>query len=218
MTSRRSATRLQRPIPAPADGFAKQGERKRYEPGPEFLNPGMARSVPPLRTTARPFLERLFERLDETVHLATLVGTEIHHLDGIEATSHPLRFGLRTGVRLPAHTTSAGKAMLAELPRDEVNARYGVALSGARGGKLDIDLEKIHKELEKTCLQKIGMNFEESETGVAAFAVSLGVINGERAAFSIAMPLARYTEGDADRFTAHLLATAQEAREALGDA
>ncbi|MFD4976189.1 IclR family transcriptional regulator C-terminal domain-containing protein [Streptomyces sp. NPDC058424] len=151
------------------------------------------------------------------MHLATLVGTEIHHLDGIEATTHALRFGLRTGVRLSAHTTSAGKAMLAELPCDEVNARYGVALSGARGPELDIDLEKIHKGIEQTRLQRIGVNFEESEAGVAAFAVSLGVINGERAAFSIAMPFARYAQGDVDRFAAHLLAVAQETREALGD-
>ncbi|MGW1090183.1 IclR family transcriptional regulator [Streptomyces sp. NPDC002596] len=199
-----------------ADGFAKQGERKRYEPGPEFLQPGMARPMPPLRTKVRPFLERLFECVDETVHLATLIGTEIHHVDGIEATSHALRFGLRTGVRLPAHATSAGKAMLAELPRDEVDARYGVALSGARRREPDIDLDKIHKELEKTCLQRIGVNFEESEAGVAAFAVSLGVINGERAAFSIAMPFARYAQGDVDRFATHLLAAAQQTREALG--
>ncbi|WP_327249260.1 IclR family transcriptional regulator [Streptomyces sp. NBC_01320] len=201
-----------------ADGFAQQGERKRYEPGPEFLRPGMVRPVPPLKTAVRPFLERLFENVHETVHLATLVGTEIHHVDGIEATSRALRFGLRTGVRLPAHTTSAGKATLAELPRDEVNARYGVALSGVRGREPDIDLDKIHKDLEQTRLQRIGVNFEESEAGVAAFAVSLGVINGERAAFSIAMPFARYAQGDVDRFAAHLLAAAQETREALGDA
>jgi IclR family acetate operon transcriptional repressor len=198
-----------------ADGFARQGARKRYEPGPAFLQPGMARPAPPLRTRVRPYLERLFERVGETVHLATLVGTEIHHLDGIEATSHPLRFSLRTGVKLPAHVTSAGKAMLAELPRDEVDARYGVALSGARGRELDIDLGRIHQELDKTRRQNIGVNFEESEVGVAAFAVSLGVINGERAAFSIAMPFARYAQEDIDRFTAHLLTTARETRRAL---
>lgn len=198
------------------DGFAKQGARKRYEPGPALLRPGMAMTVPPLRTRVRPYLERLFERVGETVHLATLVGTEIHHLDGIEATFHPLRFGLRTGVRLPAHLTSAGKAMLAELPEEDVNARYQVALSGVRGRELKVDLQELHAELDKTRRQKIGANFEESETGVAAFAVSLGVIDGERAGLSIAMPVARYSRGDATKFATHLLATAEEARGALG--
>ena len=199
-----------------ADGFAKQGQRRRYEPGPELLRPGMNGTVPPLRTRARPYLERLFERVGETVHLATLVGTEIHHLDGIEATSHPLRFGLRTGVRLPAHVTSAGKAMLADLPRDEVNARYQIALSGARGRELTVDLDRLHAELDRTRRNRIGTNFEESETGVAAFAVSLGTINGERAAFSIAMPVARYSRGGAEKFAGHLVITAEETRAALG--
>lgn len=197
------------------DGFATQGARKRYEPGPALLRPGMAVTVPPLRARLRPYLERLFERVGETVHLATLVGTEIHHLDGIEATAHALRFGLRTGVTLPAHTTSAGKAMLAGLPDAEVDARYHVALSGPRGREMRIELEQLHAQLDRTRRQKIGANFEESEAGVAAFAVSLGVIDGERAAFSIAMPFARYSRGDAARFGGHLLTTAQEVREAL---
>ena len=59
------------------------------------------------------------------------------------------------------------------------------------------------------------MNFEESETGVAAFAVSLGLLDGERAALSIAMPYARYSRADATQFAAHLLTTAPEARSAL---
>ena len=197
------------------DGFARQGERKRYEPGPAFLRPSRAHISPPLRDRLRPYLERLFERVGETVHLATLIGTEIHHLDGVEATFHPLRFGLRTGVRLPAHLTSAGKAMLADLPRDEVDARYQVALSGVRGRDLQVDLERLHAELEKTRRNRIGTNFEESETGVAAFAVSLGVIDGERAAFSIAMPHARYSQDEGRKYAAHLVTTAEEVREAL---
>jgi DNA-binding IclR family transcriptional regulator len=197
------------------DGFARQGERKRYEPGPAFLRPSRARISPPLRERVRPYLERLFERVGETVHLATLVGTEIHHLDGIEATFHPLRFGLRTGVRLPAHLTSAGKAMLADLSRDDVDARYQVALSGIRGRDLQVDLPRLHADLEKTRRNRVGMNFEESETGVAAFAASLGMIDGERAALSIAMPYARYSRAEATKFAAHLLTTAQETRAAL---
>ncbi|MFE7705955.1 IclR family transcriptional regulator [Streptomyces sp. NPDC057486] len=185
------------------DGFAQQGERKRYEPGPEFLRPGMVRAVPPLRAKARHVLERLFQRVGETVHLAILVGTEIHHVDGIEATNRHLRVGLRTGVRLPAHLTSAGKAMLAELPREEVEARYHVALLGDHGRQFNLD--QLHAELERTRQNRIGMNFEESESGVAAFGASLGEIDGERAAFSIALPTSRCSDDDIPEFAEHLL-------------
>ncbi len=192
------------------DGFARQGEQKRYSPGPEFLRPGMMQPVPPLRLRARPYLERLFERVGETVHLATLVGTEIHHLDGIEATTHALRFGLRTGVTLPAHVTSAGKAMLADLAPDEVNARYKVAPAGAGRRDRKVDMARIHADLEKTRRSGVGANYEESEDGVAALAVSLGVIDGEHAAFSIALPIARFSRDDAKRLADCLLQTAKE--------
>ncbi|MBT2514676.1 IclR family transcriptional regulator [Arthrobacter sp. ISL-30] len=192
------------------DGFARQGVQKRYSPGPEFLRPGMMQPVPPLRLRARPYLERLFERVGETVHLATLVGTEIHHLDGIEATTQPLRFGLRTGVTLPAHVTSAGKAMLADLTPEEVEARYKIAAVGPGRGNAKVDLARIQRELEKTRRLGVGTNYEESEDGVAALAVSLGVIDGEHAAFSIALPSARFTREDAKRLASSLVQTAKE--------
>ncbi|UVJ41372.1 IclR family transcriptional regulator [Arthrobacter sp. CJ23] len=195
------------------DGFARQGNQKRYSPGPEFLRPGMMQPIPPLRLRVRPYLERLSERVGETVHLATLVGTEIHHLDGIEATTHALRFGLRTGVVLPAHVTSAGKAMLADLTPQEVDARYKIASAGSGRRDMKIDPARIHADLEKTRRAGVGANYEESEGGVAALAVSLGVIDGEHAALSVALPIARFTREDARRLASCLVQTAKEFKE-----
>ncbi len=58
--------------------------------------------------------------------------------------------------------------------------------------------------------QGIGVNFEESEDGVAAMAVSLGLVDGQHAALSIAMPIARFARQDAKRLSAQLLETAAE--------
>jgi DNA-binding IclR family transcriptional regulator len=192
------------------DGFAEQGELRRYRPGPELLRPGAMVSLPSLRVRARPYLESLFERVGETVHLATLVGTTIHHHDGIEAATHPLRFGLRVGVVLPAHVTSAGKAMLADLTPAELAARYRTAPPAVGAAAAALDLDKLQRDLAETRRTGVGMNFQESEDGVAAIAVSLGVIDGEHAAFSIAMPIARFGSGDAGRLSDHLLRTAAE--------
>lgn len=198
-----------------SDGFAEQGEQRRYRPGPELLRAGAMVSVPSLRVRARPYLERLFERVGETVHLATLVGATIHHHDGIEAATHALRFGLRVGVVLPAHVTSAGKAMLADLSPEEVESRYRSVPSVAGGPATEVDFEKLHRDLAEARRRGVGMNFEESEDGVAALAVSLGVIDGEHAAFSIAMPIARFGSGDAERLAGHLLRTAAEFKEGI---
>lgn len=175
------------------DSFAVQGGDKRYRVGPALQHPGLIAPIPKLTATLRPAMEALFERTGETVHIATLVGTRINHLAGIEATQHVLRFGLRVGVWLPAHITSGGKALLADLTDDEVEARYRLALTGPRGSKLDVDIESLCEQLADVRDSRVAWNFEESEPGVAALSISVGEIGGQRAALSIAAPIARYT-------------------------
>jgi IclR family acetate operon transcriptional repressor len=193
-----------------SDGFSRQIAQRRYAPGPEFLRAAAEEAPPSLHVRVRPYLERLYARVQETVHLATLIGTDVHHLDGIEATRHALRFGLRTGIVLPAHVTSAGKAMLAELPREDIESRYLLAEDSDNPGSAGVDFPKLFRDMEQSRRQGIGMNFDESEVGVAAMAVSLGVIDGEHAAFSVAMPIARFASGDAKRLAGHLIQTAAE--------
>lgn len=189
-------------------GFAQQNTLRQYEPGLAFLRPGIAHQMS-LRVQARPYLEDLFSRVHETVHLVTLVGVEIHHLDGIEATM-PLRYEVRTGDRMPAHLTSSGKAMYATLPWEEVRARYEleqhVNAENVRRPKphADVDLDKLEKEIAEVRRSGFGMNLEESGDGVIGIGISLGSIDGAIAAFSLTMPASRYTEEIGSLFRNHL--------------
>ena len=76
-----------------------------------------------VRTRARPLLVELVEQFNETVHLMTLEGTQVRYVDAVEG-SRALRVAPRTGSLLPAHCTSGGKALLAELPDDRIPAMY----------------------------------------------------------------------------------------------
>ena len=178
---------------------------KRYYVGPTLQHAHGAFPQPTLVMMLRPYLERLFERTDETVHIATLAGTQIQHLDGIEATAHSLRFGLRVGVWLPAHRTSAGKALLAELPDEEIDARYKMALASPRGRHIDVDLTSLHEQIADVRDTRIGWNFEESEPGIAAMAIATGALNGQHAAISISMPIARFTREKGEEWSAELI-------------
>lgn len=177
-----------------AQGCVVRADNKRYSVGPALLVLRSGGPQPSLVARLRPSLEQLFDRTDETVHLATLAGTQIQHLDGIEATRHSLRFGLRVGVWLPAHRTAAGKVLLAELPDEEVDARYKMAMASPRGRRMDVDLVSLHQQLDDVRDTRIGWNFEESEPGIAAMAISMGVLDGQRAAISISLPIARFTK------------------------
>lgn len=186
------------------DGFAAQGRDRRYSVGPAMHNPGLSTRIPQLTDRLRPALEELFVRTGETVHIAALVGTRILHLDGIEARTHILRFGLRIGVWLPAHLTSGGKALLADLTDEEVDARYMVALASPRAQHLGVDLESLREQLHDVRESRIAWNFEESEPGVAAMSISIGEFGGQRVALSIALPVARYTRELGERWAQDL--------------
>lgn len=195
------------------DGFARQDDRRRYEPGLALLRPGMLHQMP-LRIQARPFLERLSSRVRETVHLVTLVGTEIHHLDGIEA-SLPLRYEVRTGDRVPAQLTASGKAMLADLPWNDTVSRFN-SENRALGPATDHpDMAALREELDCTRAQGFGLNAEESSSGVIGIGVSIGMVDGAMAAFSLTMPTSRYSPEIGGHHRESLQLTVREFREAM---
>jgi len=68
--------------------------------------------------------EQVAAACGETVHLATLDGTEVVYLVKVD-TIHTVRMVSAVGRRLPAHCTGVGKALLAGLSDDELARRYG---------------------------------------------------------------------------------------------
>lgn len=72
-----------------------------------------------IKALARPFLQGLASRTQETVHLSVLNGCEVVYIDKIDS-SHAIGTYTKVGGRAPAYAVSTGKAMLATLPEDEV--------------------------------------------------------------------------------------------------
>lgn len=72
---------------------------------------------------AMPSMKRIRAELGETVQLAVLDGIENVYIGKLEG-HHPLQLVSHVGSRLPAYSTGLGKALLAELPDDEVEARF----------------------------------------------------------------------------------------------
>ncbi|HEY5974002.1 MAG TPA: IclR family transcriptional regulator, partial [Geobacteraceae bacterium] len=68
---------------------------------------------------ARPVLEELSARLDESVYVAILKEARVAYLDGVE-TRQPVRVVSRLGSWLPAYCTAAGKVHLAAMSNGEL--------------------------------------------------------------------------------------------------
>jgi len=99
-------------------------EERRYGLGVTAFELGSAYSrQAPLQRLARPILTRLVDEVHQNAHFAVLHGNDVLYL--IEERA-PRRASLVSdvGVRLPAHLTASGLALLAALPAAQVRALY----------------------------------------------------------------------------------------------
>ncbi|WP_404802968.1 IclR family transcriptional regulator [Microbacterium commune] len=83
---------------------------------------GYARQEP-LARLGRPILAGLADRVGESAHLAVMSGRDVLYIVEERAARRPALV-TDVGVRLPAHLTATGRAMLAALPRAQVRALY----------------------------------------------------------------------------------------------
>ncbi|MFV0372538.1 IclR family transcriptional regulator [Microbacterium sp.] len=83
---------------------------------------GFARQQP-LARLGRPLVAELADRVGESAHLAVMTGRDVLYVVEERARRRPTLV-TDVGVRLPAHLTASGRAMLALLPRAQVRALY----------------------------------------------------------------------------------------------
>ena len=99
----------------------------------------------PLERLARPLLSRLVEQTNETAQLGILQGNETFYLLKEQPRS-PLTLITDVGVRLPAHLTASGRAMLAHLAPAQVRALYpSTASFSTRTGKGPTSLRELRE-------------------------------------------------------------------------
>jgi DNA-binding IclR family transcriptional regulator len=177
-------------------GFARQDPFSRaYVAGPALLEFGLASLRDrDIRTQARPFLETLSRETGETVHLVALQGREVLFLDCVES-ARTVRVGDRTGLLLPAHCTSAGKALLAALPPDRFRTLYPEERLGGLTRRSIRTRARLERELSLIRRRGYATNFGETEEDIG----SVGVVIQDRrrlprAALSVAAPTSRLTD------------------------
>ncbi|TDD87521.1 IclR family transcriptional regulator [Actinomadura darangshiensis] len=137
-----------------------------------------------LRAAAAPLLHELQLTTGMVVHLAVLDGALIRYLDkagGRSAVAVPSR----VGGGAPAHSTALGKAMLALLPAEDVDARLGDPLNRLTRHTIG-DLATLHQELHRIRMRG-GLAFERGEycPGIACVAAAVRGPDGPLGAVSL---------------------------------
>lgn len=172
--------------------FAIQDDRRTYVPGPALAaNQVAGHPNQQLRKALYPHMDALCERVQETVNLMVRVGTQTRFLASVESTQI-LHVGDRRGTILPAHLSSGGKALLADLERTQLEQLYR---PGEPNRQLsDREWKALLRELKATRETGYAMNRERTEDGVSAIGMCVHDGSGQAVgALSIAAPSARFS-------------------------
>ena len=124
----------------------------------------------PLSRIVQPWLDKLSERIGESVSVSILDGSEIVYL-ARAAQQRVMSIGLMPGSRLPAHCTSMGRVLLAALPEDEARAIIESSDLTPLTSRSLTRPKEIMDEIARTRLQGYAMIDQEVEIGLRSLAV-----------------------------------------------
>jgi DNA-binding IclR family transcriptional regulator len=136
------------------------------------LGSGYARQEPLQRIARRPVAD-LADRVSQSAHLAIMHGREALYVIEERAPGRP-PLVTDVGVRLPAHLTASGRAVLALLPAKQVRALYaGPADFVDRHGRGPRTLSALRNILSDTRQRGYAVEDGEITPGLASVAVAV---------------------------------------------
>ena len=169
-----------------------------------------------IRRTAEPYIRRLNEELDETVHLTIPIGGEVLYIDCYESTKR-LRTYPVIGVRAPMHSTAVGKDVLAYLPEREVERI--ILEKGLERSTVNTitDPSALRVELAETIARGYSIDDEEHEEGVRCVGAPILDYTGSVvASISVSGPVQRMPDAEIPKTGTLVARTALEISRKLG--
>jgi IclR family acetate operon transcriptional repressor len=150
-----------------------------------------------LSARARPVLEELRDRYDETVNIGVLDGGRVVYVEIVESR-RGMRFAARPGDREPIHCTALGKAIASTLHDDQLRAILTAEGMPQRTARTITDADLFVKEIQE--VRRTGFALDDRENEEDGRCVAVPVL-GIRvpAAVSLSAPAARFSEEDATR-------------------
>jgi IclR family acetate operon transcriptional repressor len=180
----------------------------------------LGRTVDPslrVREVARPIMNHLRDRFEETINLGVLNGEDVVYLE-MALSRQALRMQATIGAHDPAHTTSLGRAMIAHLPEDRWKKHLPRQLR-RRTVRTITSHDALRAELLATRKRGFAIERGENEDGALCIGAPIFDQDGQViAAISVSAPASRISpsaEGDVSLAVMH---AAREISSRLGHA
>jgi DNA-binding IclR family transcriptional regulator len=177
-----------------ARGYASQSPASgRYMLGHKLLEltSGVQDRLGRLRTAARPHLQAIQDETGETTNLVVLEGRDVVYIESVSGT-RSVRLHTEVGRSIPAHTSGAGKALLAwRVPEDVTELLDGAPLAPSTPRTITT-LPALQEDLARIRRRGYATDNEEHELGVACVATPVLDRAGKPlAAISVSGPISR---------------------------
>src|SRR3954449_10129361 len=202
-----------------ARGYAAQSPNSgRYLLGYKLLEltSGLQDRLGRLRPAARPHLEAIQAETGETTNLVVLEGRDVVYVDSVSG-NRIVRLFTEIGRAIPAHTSGAGKALLAWRDPADVEALLGPGPFHAATPRTLTSLDALQEDFMRIRRRGYSTDNEEHELGVACVATPIFDPAGlPLAAISISGPTSRILHAATADIAGVLREHAQEVSTALG--
>lgn len=194
-----------------------------YDPECEcyWLGPNawsLGRTVDPslrVREVARPVMQHLRDRFEETINLGVLHGDEIVYLE-MALSRQALRMQATIGAHDPAYTTSLGRAMISHLPEDRWKKHIPRQLR-RRTTRTLVTHDALHAELVATRTRGYAIERGENEDGALCIGAPIFDQDGNViAAVSVSAPASRINPSAESEVGAAVIHAARDISSRLG--
>ena len=165
-------------------GYLQQDpDSRRYRLGPKVVDLGFsAINSMDVREISAPYLRQLSDETQHTVNLAILDGIEVVYIERCRASrpgQREIDLNLHIGARLPAYCTAMGKAILAFVPDDQLDAAVEKIDFAQRGPNTLTSPEAFREELARIRVSGIAVNNEELAYGLRSIAAPIHSNGGD---------------------------------------
>ncbi|WP_400164402.1 IclR family transcriptional regulator [Brevibacillus sp. TJ4] len=142
---------------------------------------------------AKPFLQKLSQDVNETVHLCIDDNGEVMYIDKIES-NQTIRMYSRIGSRAPMYCTGVGKVLLSGMSEEHYQRVVSAMSFAARTAKTITSREALAQEIAAVKKQGYALDNIENEEGIRCIAAPIYDYQGKViASFSISGPSNRIT-------------------------
>jgi IclR family acetate operon transcriptional repressor len=153
-------------------GYVRQEDSRQYSLGAQLIRLSDAASKR-VGVWTRPAMTAAVEKLGESVNLAVLNADEIVYVAQVQPSTNFMRMFTEVGFRTAPHATAVGKAILADLPDEDVVALLGRTGMQRHTDRTLVTPQDFLTELAEVRRRGYAVDDGEQEIGVRCVGVAV---------------------------------------------